>query len=331
MSKQQKPLAILIGLGIIVILFLMMGPFYTVEEGSQAVVTRTGKIVNVVTDAGLYIKVPLLDVVTLYPKRILSLDGDGQRIPTKENQFIIVDTTSRWRISDPQKFYQSFASINSAYARLADIVDSAVRTVITQNRLSEIVRSSNFIIENVATEVVTTDEETSEIELLEAEFDNQTTVTEAVNKGRRNLSIEMAEIARKTVPEYGIELIDIVPRQIKYSDEITESVFNRMIKDRNQVAQSYRSYGEGKKAEWIGQLERDKSEILSGAYRTSEEIRGNADAQASRIYAQAYSRNPEFYEFWKSLDSYQNALKDTDITFSTDMDYFKYLYSPTGN
>ena len=139
----------------------------------------------------------------------------------------------------------------------------------------------------------------------------------------------MAEEARKMVGEYGIKLIDIVPRQIKYSDELTESVYNRMIKERNQVAQAYRSLGEGKKSEWLGKLENEKRTIESEAYRKSEETKGKADAEAAAIYTKAYTQDPQFYEFWKSLESYKNTMGKFDGTFSTDMDYFKYLYGPT--
>ena len=130
--------------------------------------------------------------------------------------------------------------------------------------------------------------------------------------------------------EYGIELIDIVPRQIKYSDELTESVYNRMIKERNQIAQAYRSLGEGKKAEWLGKLENERRTIESEAYRISEETKGRADAEAAAIYTEAYTRDPQFYEFWKSLESYKNTMGDFDATYSTAMDYFKYLYGPSG-
>ncbi|MBE6362015.1 MAG: protease modulator HflC [Treponema bryantii] len=309
------------------IVFLFMGPFYIVDEGNQVVVTRFGSIVNTHTDAGLHIKVPFLDKVTSYPKLVLSLDGDAQRIPTKENQFIIVDTTSRWRISDPEKFYQSFKTLNNAYNKLSDIIDSSCRTVITQNRLSEIVRSSNIINEtnnSETSENIT--EDTQELnELL-----TESNANETVAKGRSELCKLMTVEANKLVPEYGIDLIDIVPRQIKYSDELTESVYNRMIKDRNQVAQAYRSLGEGKKAEWLGKLESDKRTIASEAYRKSEEIKGNADAEAAAIYAAAYNKDPEFYAFWKSMESYKNNLKDYPATYSTNMDYFKYMYSPDG-
>ena len=309
------------------IVFLFMGPFYIVDEGNQVVVPRFGSIVNTRTDAVLHIKVPFLDKVTSYPKLVLSLDGDAQRIPTKENQFIIVDTTSRWRISDPEKFYQSFKTLNNAYNKLSDIIDSSCRTVITQNRLSEIVRSSNIINETSNSETSENiTEDTQELnELL-----TESSANETVAKGRSELCKLMTVEANKLVPEYGIDLIDIVPRQIKYSDELTESVYNRMIKDRNQVAQAYRSLGEGKKAEWLGKLESDKRTIASEAYRKSEEIKGNADAEAAAIYAAAYNKDPEFYAFWKSMESYKNNLKDYPATYSTNMDYFKYMYSPDG-
>ena len=132
------------------------------------------------------------------------------------------------------------------------------------------------------------------------------------------------------MPEYGIELIDILPRQIKYSDEMTESVYSRMVKERNRVAQAYRSVGEGRKADWMGKLEKDKKRIESEAYRKSEEIKGAADAEASRIYAEAYAVDPEFYSFWKSMESYKETMPKFDATYSTGMDYFKYLYSPEG-
>ena len=327
MTKQNKKFFITLAvIAAAIFIFLMMGPFYIINEGYQAVVTRFGGIVSTHTEAGLYFRIPFIDQVTTYPKLVLSLDGDSQRIPTKENQFIIVDTTSRWKITSPAKFYQSFKTLDNAYNKLSDIIDSSTRTVITQNRLSEIVRSSNIINERTAVQADDKDEETKEIESLV----NVNNVNESVSKGRNELCRQMTAEANKLVPEYGIELIDIVPRQIKYSDELTESVYNRMIKERNQVAQAYRSLGEGKKAEWMGKLENEKRTIQSEAYRKSEEIKGEADAKAARIYAEAYNKDPECYNFWKSMESYKSTLKDSNATYSTNMDYFKYLYSPNG-
>lgn len=330
MKKLSKKTYLVLGILLLaVILFFATGPFYIINEGNQAVVIRFGKIVSSHTEAGLYMKIPFIDTVTTYPSKILSLDGDDARIPTKENQFIIVDTTSRWKISDPALFYQSLKTLNAAYDKLSDIIDSSTRTIITRNRLSEIVRSSNIINEREAPQSQLTgieDEDSAELEKLLSE----NAENENVTKGRNALCDEMADEARKMVSEYGIELIDIVPRQIKYSDELTESVYNRMIKERNQVAQAYRSLGEGKKAEWLGKLENEKRTIQSEAYRKAEEIKGKADAQAAAIYAQAYNQDPQFYEFWKSLESYKKTIPNFSSTYSTNLDYFKYLYNSSG-
>ena len=325
MSKAMKKfLTWICVIAVLLVLLLFTGPLYIVNEGKQVVITRFGSIVDSHTDAGLYIKMPVLDKVTTYPKLVLSLDGDEQRIPTKENQYIIVDTTSRWRITDPEAFYKNFQTLANSYNKLSDIIDSSCRTVITQNRMSEIVRSSNII--NETKEEEQTDEETIEINNLV----NADTTNEVVTKGRSVLCKQMAEKARAEIAGFGIELIDIVPRQVKYSEELNESVYNSMIKDRNQVAQAYRSLGEGKKAEWLGRLESDKRSIASEAYRKSEEIKGAADAEAARIYAEAYNKDPEFYTFWKSMESYKNNLKDYPATLSTGMDYFDYLYGADG-
>lgn len=322
---MKKLLGWLAAIAILFGLFILTGPFYIVNEGKQVVITRFSKIVDSHTDAGLYIKVPFLDHVIEYPKLILSLDGDEQSITTKENQYIIVDTTSRWKIVDPVAFYQNFQTQDNAYNKISDIVDSSCRTVITQNRMSEIVRSSNIINENKQSKQ-DEDEETREIDSLI----NADTSNEVVSKGRSELCRQMTVKAQAELNGYGIELIDIVPRQVKYSAELNQSVYNSMIKDRNQVAQAYRSLGEGKKAKWIGKLENDKRTIASEAYRKSEEIKGNADAQAAAIYAAAYNKDPEFYAFWKSMESYKANLKDYPATYSTKMDYFKYLYGADG-
>lgn len=327
MSKAMKKFIIWLAvIAVLAVLLLFTGPLYIVNEGKQVVITRFGSIVGSHTEAGLYVKVPFLDKITTYPKLVLSMDGDEQRIPTKENQYIIVDTTARWRIADPVKFYQNFVTLDNAYNKLSDIIDSSTRTVITQNKLSEVVRSTNHINEKKA-EASDSEESIAEPATAASDKDSNDTIL----KGRSVLCREMTSEANKLVPEYGIDLIDIVPRQVKYSDELTDSVYSRMIKERNQVAQSTRSAGEGKKAEWLGRLESDKRTIASEAYRKSEEIKGNADAEAAAIYAAAYNKDPEFYMFWKSMESYKQNLKDYPATYSTNMDYFKYLYSPDGN
>lgn len=314
-----------------IIAILMIGPFFILNEGQLAVVTQFGKIMETYDEAGLKWKAPIVDTVIIYPKKILSWDGDPQRIPTKENQFIWVDTTARWRITNPALFYESLTSLEQGYSRLDDIIDSSVRTVISTNPLEEAVRNSDRINESSASETPITDDEIfAEI----AKFiETEQKTFNTIERGRRKLSEDMLVAARKTLSEakLGIEVIDIVIRQIRYSDDLTESVYSQMIKDRNQVAQAYRSFGEGKKQELFGKLENDQKRLLSEAYATAEEIKGIADANATKIYAEAYNVDKEFYEFWKAIESYRKILPKFKKTLTTDLEYFKFLYSPEGN
>ena len=327
---MKKLIIIIVVVVVGFLLFLALGPFYTIKEGEQAVVVRFGRIVQVQTEAGLKVKVPTVDKVNRYPKKILSWDGEAQRLPTVENQFIWVDTTARWLIADPQKFYESVGNITQAQSRLDDVIDPEVRKIISRNSLREAVRNSNVIneIERRDVYMAPTAEEGTEDSVSVAIFSE--IVFEDIVKGRSVLSDEILVEAQKITPQYGIELIDIVIRQIKYSSDLTESVYRRMIKERNQIAQAFRSDGEGRKAAWIGQMERELRSIESNAYREAEQIKGQADAKAAAIYAQAYRRNPEFYAFWKSIESYRKLLPEFDKTLTTDADYFDYLYDKRG-
>lgn len=328
MKKLIIILAIIVG---VVFVVLVLGPFYTVKEGEQAVVVRFGRIVQVQSEAGLKLKTPFLDRVQRYPKRILSWDGEAQRLPTEENQFIWVDTTARWRIDDPEKFYESVGTITQAQSRLDDVIDSEVRKIVSRNSLREAVRNSNIINEIERRDVYLAPSEEGETEDLSVSIAIfSETVYEEILKGRSVMSDEMLVEARRTTPQYGIDLIDIVIRQIKYSDDLTESVYKRMIKERNQFAQAFRSDGEGKKAAWIGQMERERRSIQSNAYKTSESIKGESDATAAAIYANAYNQDPEFYKFWKSLESYRMLIPRFDKTMTTDPEYFDYLYDQRG-
>ncbi|MDR2808762.1 MAG: protease modulator HflC [Spirochaetaceae bacterium] len=308
---------------------LVIGPFYVIDEGEQAVIVQMGRIVNVVTKAGLHLRTPFIDDVVRYPKRILAWDGEQKSMPTREKQYIWVDIIARWRIADPQKFYESISTIEGAYAKLGDVIDSEVRTVVAENYLREIVRNSNIIMERPQT----ADSLGISAELDESQISSilqPGSSYEPITRGRRQLAEEILARSRRMVPEYGIELIDVVARQIRYSDELTQSVYARMIKERNQIAQAFRSDGEGKKAEWMGKMDNERRSILSAAYERSEIIRGNADAEATRIYAEAYTQDRSFFEFWRAIESYRNTLPSFEKTLSTNMDYFKYLYSPQG-
>lgn len=327
MRRTLITLAVILALAVV---FVLLGPFYIVEEGQQAVVTRFGRIVHVSTDAGLKFKVPLVDNVRVYSKRLLSWDGERQRLPTSENQFIWVDTTARWRIEDPQLFYESVTTEEQGYSRLDDIIDSSVRTIVARNELREAVRNSNIINEIEREMLIEQQEEEIDVQEIEELTDIEREY-DPVSRGRVDLSREMFEDASKITPQFGIKLEDIIIRQIRYSEDLTESVYNRMIKERNQIASAYRSYGEGQKAEWLGKLQNEKQKVLSGAYKESETIKGRADAEAGQIYAEAYEQDENFFEFWRSIESYRRVLPNFEKTLSTDMDYFRYLYGKEGN
>lgn len=329
---MRKLVTVFVIIVVVLIVFFILGPFYILEEGQQAVVTRFGAIVNSQNEAGLKFKVPVVDSVVRYSKKLIAWDGDAQRIPTQENVFIWVDTTARWRIEDPRKFYESVTSMESAFGRLDEVIDSSVRTVIAENPLSEAVRNSNTIneidrksqIEQVGAEELTDVEELANLTLTDEVYSD-------IRLGREALSRQMFDRAATITPQYGIELEDIIIRQIRYSEDLTQSVYDRMIKQRNQIAEAYRSYGKGQKAEWAGRLDNDKRAIISKAYEESETIRGAADAEATSIYALSYESDPEFFAFWRSIESYRRILPNFRKTLSTEMEYFEYLYSANGD
>lgn len=326
-KTNRKLITTLVVVVIFLVVFILLGPFYILYEGQQAVITRFGAIVDAEQESGLKFKMPLIDNVIIYPKKILSWDGAAQRIPTKENQFIWVDTTARWRISDPAKYYETVNTVNNGISRLNDILDSSIRTIISENYLNEAVRNTNQI------NSIKVEEQTQNLEVEsneDAETMRNLTVTqsrqETIVIGRDGLSTKMFNQAKPFTDGFGIELIDIVVRQIRYSDDLTESVYQRMIKERNQIAEAYRSYGRGQLAQWQGKTESEQRQILSAAYATSEKTKGIADARAAEIYAKAYEADPEFFELWRTLESYRKTIPALNKILSTDMQYFDMLY-----
>jgi len=318
---------------IVVALFLVfvVGPYYILVEGEQAIITEFGKIVRVDTDAGLKFKIPFIDVVTKYSKKVQSWDGAAQRLPTSENQFIWVDTTARWRISDSKKFYESVGTMTQAHSRLDDVIDSTVRKVIARNPLREAVRNSNTISEiERANEFAGLMGQAEDAKSLSSISTFAQLTYESIEVGRESQSVLMLEEARQITPQYGIDLIDLIIRQIKYSDDLTQSVYDRMIKERNQIAQAFRSDGEGEKAKWMGQQGKELQQIRSDAERKAKEIKAKADAEALNIRNAAYGRDPEFADYWMAMEEYKTLMPKFKKTLTTDPDFFKYLYNKRG-
>ncbi len=335
---MKKLITVLVVIAVVIIVFLILGPLFIIQEGEQAVLVRFGEIVKTTDSPGLHFKTPIVDTVVKYPVRIMSWDGQPRLFPTAEQQFIYVDTTARWRITDPLLFYQRLSTVDASYGRLDDLIESAVREVIAQNEIHEAVRSTNTINEMATAALdpleaeVDVTETLDSVEGIDQIADLITTIArqEPVNKGRNELSNEMLTSASRLAPDFGIQIVDVVIRQIRYSEELTASVYDRMISERQRIARAYRSYGEGQKEQILGELEREKNRILSEAYATSEEIRGEADAVAAQTYSQAYQQDPEFFAFWRAIESYRRTLPRFQKTLTTDLDYFRYLYSESG-
>ena len=310
--KQTIFLIIVVG-----VVILGFGSIYTINETEQAVVTQFGKPVGgAITDAGVHFKTPIIQTVIKFDKRILEWDGSANEIPTLDNKYIFIDAFARWRISDALQFYKSAKNEMLAQSRLDDILDGAVRDEIANRTMVEIVRSSNraMIIQDVESSSVNVNNKAiDDYSAKGARLDIVASILKSVSK--RLLDLEM-----------GIEILDVQLKRINYTRQVQEQVFKRMISGQNQIAEKYRAQGQGKKQEILGMQVQRKKEIISGAYLESQKIKGKADADATRIYADAYGKSPEFYNFIKTLETYSNTLdSSTQFILSTDNHYLKYL------
>ena len=296
-------------IGIIIVIALIVtiaNGFYFLEEGKQAVITQCGRPVGQpVTEAGLHFKTPYIQEATFFEKKILIWDGDPNQIPTNDKTFVYLDVTARWRITDALVFLQAVNNETRAQTILDDIIDGTVRDLVNKNDLVEIIRSSDFSPETMTNSAV--------------EF-------EMLKYGRDKISAMIHETASKITPKYGIELVDVLFKRVNYIETVRLKVYDRMISERKRIAAEKRSQGEGQKAEIMGKVEKELKVILSTANREAEEIKGKADAEAAKIYADAYNQDPEFYSFTKSLESYKTAVgQNTNLVISSDSEFYKFL------
>ncbi|MBN2373993.1 protease modulator HflC [bacterium] len=291
---------------------LVMGASYTVDETEQAIILQFGKPVGESVKApGLHFKLPFVQTVVKFDKRILEWDGDENQIPTSDKKYIWVDTFARWRIVDPLKYYQSVTDERNAHSRLDDIVDSFTRNFISENLLIEAVRNTNRRMES------TIEEETG--------FDTEG-MQQQIEKGREKIRELIFQKAAEAMPQYGIELLDVRIKRVNYIEEVRHKVYERMISERKRIAEKFRSEGQGRKAEIDGEREKELQKITSEAYRKAQEIKGKSDAEATKIYAESFGKDPDFYSFIQTLETYKNTIdKNATLVLSTDSDYYKFL------
>jgi len=308
-----------LGVILVVIVLVLSGSVYTIDETEQVVITQFGKPVGgPIPSAGLHFKLPLIQKVNYFNKNLLEWDGESGQIPTLDKTYIWVDVFARWRIKDALKYFLAVNNETSAHARIDTIINAATRNLIQSYHLIEVIRESNRKMEIIATNVE----------------GGQSPIPADVNVGRGKMTRMIVEQARPKLADFGMELVDVQIKRINYISDVQKKVYERMIAERTQIAEKFRSEGQGESKKIEGMMVKELKVITAEAYRKAEEIKGKADAEAARIYAEAYGKDPELYSFLITLDIYKNMPdKEIKLLLTTESDLFQYLKGympPTG-
>ena len=304
---------ILIAVASVLLLIVLGGAFYTVSETETVILTQFGRPVgDPITEPGLHWKTPFVQDVHRLEKRVLEYDGPPAQMPTKSKTYIEVDTFARWRIGDPATYFVALVDERRAQSRLSDIIGSEVRSAVASHELIEIVRSDK-------SRVLPPDQQVQS---------SGAAILRPATRGRLELEKDVLAAAAPKLRALGIELLDVRLKRVNYSGEVLPSIYSRMISERMQIAQRYRSEGEGEAARIHGKRERDLREVESDAYKTVQQTRGAADAEATRIYAEAYDKSPEardLFTFLETLDTYRTVMGGSSLVLSTDSELFRLL------
>lgn len=292
------------------------GALYTVDETERVIITQFGKPVGeIINEAGLKVKVPFIQTVNRIEKRILVWDGSANDMPTKDKLYITVDTFGRWRIKDPLQYFLRLRDERSAQSRLEDILGSETRNAVARHELIEIIRTSK--------------DRSPEVDPMLADVD--ISILLPITKGRKRIEADIFDAASGKLEEFGIELLDIRFKRINYNESVRQKIYARMVSERDQIAERFRSEGAGEAARINGNKERELQKIVSEAYRTIQTIQGDADAEATDIYARSYNQSPaaaDLYMFTKTLETYRSVIdSDTILILSTDSDLMSLLKS----
>ena len=313
MKRVLVPILIAI---LVVAAFVTFTAIYTVSETEQVIITQFGKPVgDPVEEAGLHFKAPFIQEITRIEKRILEWDGRPSEMPTKDKTYIVVDTFGRWRIKDAKQYFLRLRDERSAQSRLDDILGSEIRNAIAKHELIEVIR--------------TTKDREPDRDAVLLDAPGNIGILYPITKGRARIEQEIFEKAASKLTDFGIELLDMRFKRINYNESVRERIYERMISERQQIAERFRSEGAGEAAKILGKKERDILKIESEAYKRVQEIRGVADAKATQIYAEAYNQNVEsvaFYGFIKTMETYEEMLdRNSTLILTTGSDIFKYL------
>ena len=315
MQRGCLPAAII---AVALVLFLILsGAFYTVDQTEQVIITQFGQPVgDSITEPGLHFKIPFVQKVNSLDKRFLEWDGPPVAIPTRDKTYIHVNTFARWRIEDPKTYFVRLHDERSAQSRLEDILGSETRNSIAKHDLIEIVRTDK-------------NRQPVHDDTLKGGPTGAMGVLPPIAFGRQKIEDEIKTAAAEKLAGFGIAVLDFRIKRVNYNPDVLDRIYQRMISERLQIAQRFRSEGDGESARIAGRRDRDLNEIQSNAYRAVQQIRGESDAKATEIYARAYTQNPqaaEFYVFLKTLETYHKIFtKDSTLVLSTDSDILALL------
>jgi len=316
--KQTAQVYIIIAIvAVLAIIIIASSSFYVVDIKSQCVVTQFGRPVKVVTSPGLKIKTPFIQKAKYFEKRIIEWDGEPSDILTRDKENIGINTWARWRIIEPLRFYTSLGTEDRGQGVLDEVIESAVKNIVSSYPLNEVLRNTNRKLEYTT------------VELEKAEMDKKVKVAH----GRANLVKEIHKMANKGLGErYGMVLVDVRIKHINYVPAVIPKIFDRMRSERIRIANKYESEGRREEAQILGYMKKELEKIESEGYKVATKTRGEADAEAIRIYADAYKKAPEFYSFTKTLQTYEKTIdNNTRLYLSTDSDYYQYLKDYVGN
>tara|TARA_B100001079_G_scaffold263434_1_gene266634 strand:- start:9504 stop:10352 length:849 start_codon:yes stop_codon:yes gene_type:complete len=272
-------------IGLVLVASIMSTSIFTVHLTQTAVLLELQKPKEIITEPGLYFKIPVMQKVRFFSKQLLDNDSPPTEVITRDKKNLLIDNFSLYRITDPLKFLETVRSENGARARLDDIVYSELRVEIGTHDLHDIVT------------------------------ENRETIMDKVTRE-----------ANKKAAEYGIEMADVRIKRIDLPPEIANSIFNRMRTERQRIAMEYRSEGKEESTKIRAETDKEKTILIAEAYKQEQTVRGEGDGQATKIYAEAFEKDPKFYSFIRSMEAYKKSLKsDTTILLSEDSEFLRFL------
>ena len=277
----------------IIALFVLYSSFFTVDQTKQAIVLQFGEPKRVITKPGLNFKIPFIQEVTLFEKRVLSLvSSDSEEVILSDQKRLEVDTYSRFKIIDPLLFFQTVRNESGARQRLESIIDSSVRRVFGKLELISI-------------------------------------LSDAREKIVDDIGLEVNDIIKRL----GMEIIDVRIRRADYPEATSQNIFNRMRSEREQEAKEFRAQGAEEAQKIRSDAEKQKTILLAEAQRKAEAIRGNGDGEAIKIYADAFGRDSKFFKFYRSMQAYEKTFvdKDTTMILSPESEFFNFFSDKKGN